>query len=117
MSITELLEQLRAAPASVTFSQVIETIDAHYVHTPTQFSNGTGDDAIVNPAGTNQGSCRIFAFAQLHGLSEAETLACFGQFYHDVLATPQGTDHANIRAFMQHGWQGIRFDGNPLYPK
>lgn len=117
MAITKLLERLNNAPDTVLFPHVIETINAHYIYSPTQFSNGVGSDCVVNAAGTNEGSCRIFAFAQLNHLNEAQTLACFGQFYRDVLATPDANDHANIRTFMRHGWSGIRFDGIPLKKK
>ena len=117
MTTAELIQQLRSDPAAIAFPQVIETINTHYNYTPTQFTNGNGDDCVVNAAGTNEGSCRIFAFAQTNGLSEAETLACFGQFYRDVLDTPSGTDHANIRTFMRHGWKGIRFEGIALTAK
>jgi len=57
------------------------------------------------------------AFGQLQGLSEQQTLACFGEHYRKVLATPGETDHANIRTFMRHGWAGIRFDGAALQAK
>lgn len=117
MSIPTLIKRLRSDPESVEFLRVIETINAHYDYVPTQFSNGIGGDCVVNSAGTNEGSCRVFAFAQLNNLNEAETLACFGQFYRDVLNTPNGTDHANIRTFMRHGWQGIRFENAALKAK
>lgn len=117
MSIPTLLKRLRSAPESIEFPRVIETINAHYEYTPTHFTNGLGADRVVNATGTNEGSCRIFAFAQLNHLNEAETLACFGQFYRDVLATPNGRDHANIRSFMRHGWQGIHFSGPALKKK
>jgi len=110
MTIDELIQQIRSDPHCVDFQQVIETINANYDFQPTQFHNGD----ITNAPGTNEGSCRIFAFAQLHRLNEAETLACFGQFYRDVIATPHGTDHANIRSFIRDGWAGIRFDGIAL---
>lgn len=117
MNAAELIQAIRSNPDSIAFPQVIETINANYDYAPTQFSNGIAGDCVVNAAGTNEGSCRIFAFAQLHQLSEAETLACFGQFYRDVLNTPDGTDHANIRTFMRHGWKGIHFEGVALRAK
>lgn len=117
MSIAKLLQRIRNDTQTVSFPHVIDTINAHYVYSPTQFTNGSGDDSVVNAAGTNEGSCRIFAFAQLNHLNEAETLVCFGQFYRDVLATPNGTDHANIRTFMRHGWKGICFSGMALCEK
>lgn len=117
MTLPELLAQLRNAPETVAFSTVQAVIAAHYVYTPTRFTNGLGDDAVVNEAGTNEGSCRLFAFARLQGLGEAETLACFGHFYRDeVLGNPEGSSHANIRRFMRDGWAGIRYEGEALVP-
>lgn len=114
MNVSELIQQLRNQPNEIVFQQVIDTINAHYQYTPTAFRNGLGDDCVANAVGTNEGSCRVFAFAQLNGMNEAETLACFGQHYRDVLNTPDGSDHANIRTFMRHGWNGIAFDGAAL---
>jgi hypothetical protein len=114
MSVETLLAQLNSRPESVEFEQVIETIAAHYDYSPTRFSNG---DA-VNEEGSNEGSCKIFAFAKLNGLNETQTLACFGRFYRDdVLGNPDGSDHGNIRNFIQHGWQGIQFDQQALTEK
>lgn len=118
MSIEALLDRIKQHPAAIDFNEVIAAIDAHYDYTPTRFSNGVEGDKVVNEAGRNEGSCRIFAFARLNGLTEAETLACFGRFYRDdVLHNPDGTDHANIRTFMRHGWGGIHFDGPALSEK
>lgn len=111
MSIETLLEQLRERPGTVEFEMVMATIKENYAYTPTAFVNGDIDNA----AGSNEGSCQIFAFAQLHGLDEQTTLACFGRYYReDVLNNPAGTDHANIRNFMRHGWGGVRFQGVAL---
>lgn len=118
MTVNALLEKIRSAPDTIEFNEVIDCIAAHYDYSPTRFSNGSGDDAAINEAGTNEGSCKIFAFAQLNGLNEAETLACFGKYYReDVLQHPDGSDHANIRNFMRHGWAGIQFDGTALITK
>lgn len=111
MSLNTLLQQLQTAPETVEFAEVIAVIGDHYHYTPTRFTNGNA----VSEAGTNEGSCKIFAFARLQGLTEAQALACFGKFYRDdVLKHPQGTDHANIRNFMQTGWAGVQFAGQPL---
>lgn len=118
MIVDELLSLIKAKPDSVTFDAVISTINEHYHYTPTRFTNGLGDAMIINEAGTNAGSCRIFAFARMNGLDEAETLTCFGDYYRDdVLKHPEGDDHQNIRLFMQHGWSGIQFDGQALAPR
>lgn len=110
----EYLALLASNPEQVLFAHTMEVIDAHYDFTPTSFTNGDTQ----NEAGQNNGSCKIFAFAQLQGLDEVSTLACFGQFYReDVLQHPEGNDHANIRNFMQHGWAGIRFDDVALTAK
>jgi hypothetical protein len=71
----------------VAFSEVIATIEAHYHFTPTAFSNGQQ----TNEAGQNNTQ--------------------------DVLGHPDATDHQNIRQFMQHGWAGIRFNGEALQAK
>ena len=110
-----LLARLRSNPQDIEFQEVMNIIAETYEYTPVLFNNGSGQDRIINQAGENEGSCKIFAFAQLQGLTKDETLACFGQYYRqDVLQHPQGTDHLNIRTFMRHGWDGIHFDGLPL---
>lgn len=111
----QLLERIATQPDRVEFDDVQATIAAHYRYTPTRFTNGSGADPVENAAGTNEGSCRIFAFAKLHQLSEEATLTCFGRFYREeVLGDPTGSNHANIRRFMRDGWAGIAFDGEPL---
>ncbi|MBU0656487.1 MAG: HopJ type III effector protein [Gammaproteobacteria bacterium] len=117
MNLNDLLIQLNTQPASIDFATVIATIEAHYAYTPQAFSNGVGEDCVVSPAGINAGSCKVFAFGQLQGLSEQQTLACFGEHYRKVLATPDETDHANIRTFMRHGWAGIHFAAPALQTK
>lgn len=107
----ELLAQLAAGEAK--FSDVIAFIEARYTHTPTAFKNG----AQHNAASENQGSAKVFAFAQLENLDQAQTLRLFAEHYASVLATPEATDHQNIRQFMQHGWDGIVFEDQALTAK
>lgn len=114
MELKRFLQQLDDAPDSIAFNEVIALIESLYDFTPTAFSNG----GLVSEAGQNSGSCRIFAFARLHGLSQQQTLHCFGAYYRDdVLKHPLGTDHQNIRNFMKTGWEGIAFQGEPLSVK
>ena len=114
MSIEDLVEKIHRHPDVVEFDEVIEAINTHYDYTPTAFRNGD----VYNTAGSNEGSCKIFAFAQLHKLDETQTLACFGKYYRqDVLNHPDGSDHANIRNFIEYGWRGIDFDGHALADK
>jgi len=69
----------------------------------------------VSEAGSNEGSCKILAFAKMHQLDEAQALQLFGDFYReDVLKNPQGQDHTNIRNFMASGWGGVSFESAPL---
>jgi hypothetical protein len=117
MTIEELISLIRSEPEQLHFEQVMDTISKHYDYTPARFSNGRGDDQVINEAGTNEGSCKVFSFAQINALDKEDTLACFGQFYRDVLNTPDGSDHANIRTFMRHGWDGIHLDSQPLREK
>ena len=115
MSIDSFLKQLEQHPDSIEFDQLMNVIGEHFDYSPTGFDNGPN---VSNKAGTNEGSCKIFAFAELMTLSEEKTLACFGQYYRvDVLAHPDADNHGNIRAFMLHGWDGIRFDSPALRKK
>lgn len=117
MNVDALIERLGKRPHEVDFADVMETIETHYAYTPTAFTNGAGENRVENAAGENEGSCKVFAFGQLNRLSETETLRCFGEHYRKVLDTPDGADHANIRAFMRCGWSGIAFAGTPLRPR
>lgn len=109
-----LLEQLEQAPETINFKEVIAYIDENYHFTPTKFTNGN----TINEANQNNGSCKVFSFAQLKNLSKEQTLVLFGEFYReDVLNNPDGTDHQNIRNFMKFGWDGISFEGEALKKK
>jgi len=115
MTIDELVTIIKTQSDAVEFQEVIGCIEKYFDYTPQHFTNGHGHDTVINQAGSNEGSCKIFAFATMEGLSEAETLACFGEYYRqDVLQNPGGDDHANIRTFMRHGWKGIRFEQSAL---
>jgi hypothetical protein len=98
---------------SITFNQVIEFIETYYQHQPTAFKNGE----VYNEASQNQGSAKVFAFAQINSLSAEDTLYLFAEHYQSVLANPDGIDHQNIRQFMVHGWSGIEFEGEALVLK
>ncbi|MBY7832867.1 HopJ type III effector protein [Vibrio fluvialis] len=114
MELSALLTQLTEQPENVVFAEVIATIDAYYDFTPTAFDNGE----TRNEANQNNGSCKIFAFAQLNQLSPEATLACFGDFYRqDVLQHPENDDHQNIRNFIRLGWDGVKFEGVALTVK
>lgn len=114
MNIDAFLKKLNDTPQEVAFTDTMAVIDASYEFTPMAFTNGD----LRNEAGQNSGSCKLLAFAMLNGLSEEQTLACFGDYYRqDVLKNPEGTDHQNIRNFMKYGWAGVKFDRIPLQPK
>ncbi len=115
MTLNELLTVIRETPDAVDFNDVMDVVQDSYQYRETEFTNGLGDAAVVNRAGTNEGSCKIFSFAQLNQLNEAQTLACFGSFYRDdVLKNLDGNDHQNIRNFIKYGWAGIAFSGTAL---
>lgn len=109
--VVSLIKKLK--DNSVTFKEVIDFIETYYQHQPAAFKNGE----IHNEATQNQGSARVFAFAQLNELSKEDTLYLFAEHYQSVLNTPDGTDHQNIRQFMTHGWSGIAFEGQALAAK
>lgn len=102
-TIQQLVEH--AKNQAIVFTDVLAFIEQQYQHKPTAFKNGENH----NQSTENQGSAKVLYFAQLNGLSKEETLALFAEHYQAVLATPEGTDHQNIRQFMQHGWQGVSF--------
>lgn len=54
-----ILEQVKNAPETIDFKDVIAFIDSHYDFTPTKFINGK----TINEADQNNGSCKVFSFA------------------------------------------------------
>ncbi|MGF6846835.1 hypothetical protein QFZ51_002070 [Chitinophaga sp. W3I9] len=98
---------------SLSFKEVIEFIETYYQHQPAAFKNGE----VHNEATQNQGSAKVFAFAQLNNLDKEDTLLLFAEHYQAVLNTPDGTDHQNIRQFMIHGWPGVIFERQALLAK
>jgi len=106
-----LLEKLKTGEAK--FADVISHIEAHYRHTPTAFRNGKQHNASTE----NQGSAKVFSFAKLNDLSQEQTLHLFAEHYTAVIATPEATDHQNIRQFIINGWEGIQFEGDALIAK
>merc|ERR1719217_140745 len=112
--VQPIVTAVKESAASVAFADGIGAIDAGYDATEVEFEvNG-----LKSAPGKNLGSAKIFSLGILAGLSKDETLACFGQYYRDVLANPDGDDHPNIRGFMQAGWDGVSFPwGLMLSPK
>ncbi|MFT5755843.1 MAG: hypothetical protein ACI9LM_000555 [Alteromonadaceae bacterium] len=114
LTVNELINRLNTAGESIIFDEVMQVIANHYDYSPSTFTNGK----LINQAGTNEGSCKIFSFAKMHNLSEQATLNCFGQYYRDDVAKhPLGVDHGNIRRFISHGWAGISFDSVAIKAK
>ena len=73
--------------------------------------------SVENAAGENEGSCKTLGLAVLEGFSTEEALLAFGEHYQAVLANPNGSDHRNIRALMETGLPGVRFNSVPLKRK
>ena len=118
MTLSELIAQINNTPEAVQFKDVMAVIEENYNYSPQDFSNGLDGDKVLNAAGSNEGSCKIFAFAELQSLDKQQTLACFGDFYRkDVLEHPEAVDHSNIRSFIRDGWAGIQFEQLPLTVK
>jgi type III HopJ-like effector protein len=114
MQLDQFLSKLNTTPENVAFEDTMAVIEANYEYQACAFINGSAE----NSAEQNQGSCKLLAFAQLQGLDQTKTLACFGQYYrNDVLGNPDGEDHQNIRQFMTNGWDGVSFSGTPLSSK
>ncbi|MCA6062043.1 HopJ type III effector protein [Thalassolituus marinus] len=95
------------------FSSTLEFIAGWFDFTPSAFMNGN----VANSVDQNQGSCKVFALAQHLGLSQEQTLRCFGEHYRDVLATPEADNHHNLRRVLREGLENITFDQFPLTQK
>ncbi|WLH36569.1 HopJ type III effector protein [Pseudomonas sp. FP2196] len=92
------------------FADTLAFIAAGYDYQPQAFNNG----GVENAAGQNEGSCKTLGLALLEGLSDEEALLAFGEHYRSVVATPEGSDHGNIRALIEHGLAGVKFTAQPL---
>lgn len=97
----------------IIFADVLAFIDDNYNYTPSSFTNGNQENAIDQ----NQGSAKVLAFAKLNDYTENDTLKLFAEHYKAVIETPNGTDHNNIRQFMQNGWNGVSFENDVLTKK
>lgn len=96
-----------------TFAATLAFVAEHYDYCPQAFRNGE----VNNAAGQNEGSCKTLGMAVMEGLSDLEALQAFGEHYRAVVATPEGSDHGNIRALMASGLAGVSFDAPPLTRK
>ncbi len=92
------------------FADSLAFIDSHYQYTPCAFTNA----GLHNPAGSNQGSCKILGLALLEKLSTEDALLAFAEHYRYVLTTPDETEHANIRQLLKHGLEAVHFSQLPL---
>lgn len=95
------------------FSSTLEFIENWFDFSASAFRNGS----VANQVDQNQGSCKVFALAQLLELSQEQALRCFGEHYRDVLATPEVDNHHNLRRVLKEGLAGIEFDTFPLQQK
>ncbi|MBN2975448.1 HopJ type III effector protein [Pseudomonas fluorescens] len=95
------------------FADTLAFIAVGYDYQPQAFTNG----GVENAAGQNEGSCKTLGLALLEGLNDQEALLAFGEHYRSVVATPEGSDHGNIRALIEHGLAGVKFSAQPLTRK
>ncbi len=114
MTVENFLDKLKNTPDEIDFNELMAVVESHYEFTESAFDNGD----LHNAAGENSGSCKLFSFAKLHNLDEAQTLACFGEYYrNDVLEHPEADNHQNIRNFMKTGWNGVFIEKTALLAK
>ncbi len=114
MTLDQFKDKLKNTPTTIDFKETIAVIESLYNFTPSAFTNGD----LQNAEDQNQGSCKVFSFAIKQQLTKEETLACFGQYYFkEVLETPEGTGHQNIRNFMRTGFNGLSFGHDTLVDK
>ncbi len=95
------------------FADTLAFVEQWFEFTPSAFMNGD----VANRADQNQGSCKVFALAQLLSLSQEQALQCFGEHYRDVLATPDVDNHHNLRRVLREGLDNITFEHFPLRRK
>lgn len=95
------------------FSSTLDFIAEWFEFTPSAFMNGN----VANAVDQNQGSCKVFALAQLLELTNEQALRCFGEHYRDVVATPDVDNHHNLRRVLREGLENITFDQFPLTQK
>lgn len=96
------------------FTETIAMIEEYFDYLPVAFSVG----AQKNAQGENEGSAKVFSFARFANLEAEPTLQLFCEHYASVVQSPDGTDHANIRAFMASGRSEVSFpNGLALTPK
>jgi hypothetical protein len=109
------LQDFRAAlrSGSHRFADTLQFVAEHYDYQPCAFGNGN----LFNAAGENQGSCKLLGLALLENFSLEETLLAFGEHYRSVLQTPDGSEHANIRALQAGGLAGVHFESAALRRK
>lgn len=68
MNLDDFLQRVKNGE-TIGFHETMSVIANHYQYRQTEFCNGL-IEPLINPAGHNEGSCKIFAFARLHGLSQ-----------------------------------------------
>ncbi|MFC3606641.1 HopJ type III effector protein [Stutzerimonas tarimensis] len=108
MTLTDFRARLRDPEHP--FSDTLAFIADGYDYRPSSFANGE----LHNAAGENEGSCKTLGLAQLEGFSTEEALLAFGEHYRAVKTNPGGEDHRNIRALIESGLEGVRFETAPL---
>ena len=89
---------------SVTFKETIDFLDTHYFYFEVPFKNGP----LYSKPNENTGTAKILSFGLMTRMTEAQTLAMFGEIYRNL--SPDGTDHANIRQFIKTGFAGVSFE-------
>lgn len=104
-------EQLQQG--TLKFVDVLAHIESLFDTHAVSFQNGN----LINTAEQNQGSAKVLYFAQINCWTKEDTLSLFAEHYQAVLDTPEGTDHQNIRQFMENGWEGVLFEGAVLKEK
>jgi hypothetical protein len=112
---------------SLMFEEFIALCDEQYEYGLIEFKNGE----VINKPGENDGTAKVLSYAALAGFDKDMTLKVsrmvilwqfvrretifssyilpgtialiqlWGQYYRDVIATPDGNDHPNIRNFLK----------------
>ncbi len=108
MKVTDFRQQLQNPNHQ--FADTLAFIEQNYTFHPTAFKNGD----VENGKGQNEGSCKVLALSILEELTDQEALLAFAEHYRSVLATPDGSDHQNIRSLQKNGLKAVTFVKFPL---
>jgi len=123
--VADQLPQILEMWTEGNFDRFIALIDSIFETHPVEFHNGIinhGETAttsasyttLINEAGSNLWSLKVFAFAIMMGYTASQALSLFGEHYNDVIEDPNSGRHLNIEQVYKHWLWGVQIQGMPF---